>query len=361
MKRSREKKRPIQLLLHAPDGVIPYLTPLLLQKHFSPPQPHLLLAVAVQDTCLTPRYATPEASKPKGYEFQAQRFQKQAYLREYPHIVVPSFSLWQDAKEHNQSGIHATDQAVSLWTLQGRQALSNSSYIDIVNHDSSAMAAVSLFDIAVPEQPPARQEQAVRRNQIWIEELLDSVPETTQIWAPALSVSEEMREHKQISGWIVVDHRCSSIEEHLTSDKILAVLAVDTFQDILNCLELGVDVLGTHLPTTWAQSDQAFCLDFLGWNKKGTSRAVTVNMSHIQYARDQAPMVEGCACMACQRYSRAYLHHLIQAKELLAKILLMVHNLHHFLKFCQCMTEMRSDGKLERFIETAKTSSIGCE
>jgi Queuine tRNA-ribosyltransferase len=60
------------------------------------------------------------------------------------------------------------------------------------------------------------------------------------------------------------------------------------------------------------------------------------------YERDPKPLVEGCTCMVCcnnGRFSRAYIHHLVCAKELVAEILLMAHNLHHLLEVIRTYNE----------------------
>ena len=49
-----------------------------------------------------------------------------------------------------------------------------------------------------------------------------------------------------------------------------------------------------------------------------------------KYIRDKTPLVEGCACQACSRHTRTYIHHLLKSKELLAEVLLYAHN-HHTL------------------------------
>ena len=50
------------------------------------------------------------------------------------------------------------------------------------------------------------------------------------------------------------------------------------------------------------------------------------------WARDTRPILEGCTCVTCQTHSRAYLHHLVRSKEILAEIMLFIHNLHHLLQ-----------------------------
>ena len=79
-----------------------------------------------------------------------------------------------------------------------------------------------------------------------------------------------------------------------------------------------------------------------------------IDLTDKKYAKDGAPLVEGCTCLACKNHSRAYIHHLHQAKELLAQILLMGHNLHHFLELCRHATQARDEGQLDAFVQHCK-------
>ena len=53
-----------------------------------------------------------------------------------------------------------------------------------------------------------------------------------------------------------------------------------------------------------------------------------LNMVNQQYTHDPRPIVEGCTCYTCRHFSRAYIRHLIQNKEMLAATLLSIHNIH---------------------------------
>jgi tRNA-guanine family transglycosylase len=111
-------------------------------------------------------------------------------------------------------------------------------------------------------------------------------------------------------------------------------------------------MIGTALPATWAKSKRAFvvCLDISETNKRARRTEDKdkdveldadgcMDMEDKKWARDVRPLVPGCLCMACSNsHHRAYIHHLVQAKELLAEILLFVHNLHHLLELCRALS-----------------------
>jgi queuine tRNA-ribosyltransferase accessory subunit len=51
------------------------------------------------------------------------------------------------------------------------------------------------------------------------------------------------------------------------------------------------------------------------------------------YRADKLPLLEGCSCITCKQHMRAYIHHLLCAKEMVGSVLLQIHNMHHFLQF----------------------------
>jgi Queuine tRNA-ribosyltransferase len=105
-------------------------------------------------------------------------------------------------------------------------------------------------------------------------------------------------------------------------------------------------VIGTNLPTLWARSKRAFLVHFDHWKQDALPEHVgrldengcldlnpPTNKSVNQHAwfRDTSPMMPNCACLTCQTHSRAYLYHLVCANEVLAEMLLFIHNLYHLL------------------------------
>lgn len=70
------------------------------------------------------------------------------------------------------------------------------------------------------------------------------------------------------------------------------------------------------------------------------------NLHSNIYAYDQRALVVECTCYCCSRYTRAYLHHLLITKEMLAEVLLMIHNLHHWLSFFRVLREHQKNNKL---------------
>jgi queuine tRNA-ribosyltransferase len=94
------------------------------------------------------------------------------------------------------------------------------------------------------------------------------------------------------------------------------LMGVGTPEDLITGISKGVDVFDCVLPTRLARHNAAF------------SSGGRLNLVNATYARDSRPIDETCDCYTCRDFSRAYLRHLIIAKESLAGSLLSIHNLH---------------------------------
>lgn len=66
-----------------------------------------------------------------------------------------------------------------------------------------------------------------------------------------------------------------------------------------------------------------------------------------RYQDDFRPLVEGCGCYCCKNHQRAYLHHLLVTNELLAGVLLMIHNIAHYHGFFGALREALANDKLD--------------
>ena len=104
----------------------------------------------------------------------------------------------------------------------------------------------------------------------------------------------------------------------LPEDRPRYLMGVGKPADIVGAVRRGIDMLDCVLPTRSGRTDQAF------------TRTGALNMRNARHKDDPGPLDEACACPACKNYSRAYLHHLVMAKEILGAMLLTWHNLHYY-------------------------------
>lgn len=107
--------------------------------------------------------------------------------------------------------------------------------------------------------------------------------------------------------------------EHLPVDKPRYLMGVGTPEDLLTCIDLGIDMFDCVMPTRNARNGMLF-----------TSRG-ELNILNARFTEDEAPIDPECGCHTCQRYSRAYLRHLTKSREILASRLATIHNLHFYI------------------------------
>ncbi|KAI3430526.1 hypothetical protein D9Q98_005119 [Chlorella vulgaris] len=76
-----------------------------------------------------------------------------------------------------------------------------------------------------------------------------------------------------------------------------------------------------------------------------------INLWAVAYRTDKRPLLPGCNCFACANHTRAYLHHLLQAHEMTAQVLLEVHNTHHYLQFFKAIRASIAAGTFAAYHE----------
>ena len=113
----------------------------------------------------------------------------------------------------------------------------------------------------------------------------------------------------------------------LPQDKPRHLLGVGSPEDIFEGVARGIDIFDCVLPTRIARNGALFV------------RTGRLNIRNARYADDPAPIEEGCDCYTCRNFSRAYLRHLIMAREILGLRLATLHNLHFMLNLVREIRE----------------------
>jgi queuine tRNA-ribosyltransferase len=130
----------------------------------------------------------------------------------------------------------------------------------------------------------------------------------------------------------------SHVGPRLPADKPHYLMGVGTPEDLVQGVANGIDMFDCVMPTRNARNGWLF------------TRFGDIKIKNAQYKNDELPLDETCECHACRNFSRAYLHHLHRAGEILGARLNTIHNLHYYL---QLMREMRSAidaGKFQQFV-----------
>jgi len=125
------------------------------------------------------------------------------------------------------------------------------------------------------------------------------------------------------------------IQPLLPEDKPRYLMGVGTPEDLLEGVRRGVDIFDCVLPTRLARHNAAF------------SPEGRLNLMNASFAHDRRPIDAACTCYTCRTFTRAYLRHLINARELLAGTLLSIHNLHALTQLMKDVRALIRAGTLE--------------
>ncbi len=124
----------------------------------------------------------------------------------------------------------------------------------------------------------------------------------------------------------------------LPADKPRYLMGVGKPDDIVGAVQRGIDMMDCVLPSRSGRTGQAF-----------TRRGV-VNIKNARHQDDPRPLDEDCTCPACRSYSRAYLHHVFRAGEIISSMLMTWHNLHYFQELMAGLRGAIAAGRLDAFV-----------
>jgi len=125
---------------------------------------------------------------------------------------------------------------------------------------------------------------------------------------------------------------------HLPHGRPRYLMGVGKPDDIAGAVLRGIDMFDCVLPTRSGRNGQAF------------TRAGTLNLRNACHAEDPAPLDPECRCIACTQFSRAYLHHVVKAKEIIASMLLTAHNLTYYQDLMGSLRAAISEGRLAQLV-----------
>lgn len=130
-----------------------------------------------------------------------------------------------------------------------------------------------------------------------------------------------------------------TVEPYMPENKPRYLMGVGTPCNILEAVHYGIDFFDCVMPSRNARHGNLFT-----WNGK-------MNILNEKYMRDSRPIDEGCGCPACRNYSRAYIRHLIKAKETLGMRLCVLHNLYFYNELMQKIRDALDGGYFESFYQ----------
>lgn len=141
--------------------------------------------------------------------------------------------------------------------------------------------------------------------------------------------------------------------EQLPEDKLRFINGPQPPERIFKLLECGIDVFDTSYPTNMAQKNVAIVFAIPGVtnceNGPDSPNSQGLDLGDETHRLSFEPLLKGCSCYTCQNHTKAYIHHLVSVKELLAPILLTLHNLEHYFQFFTALRESLVKGEYLKF------------
>ena len=134
---------------------------------------------------------------------------------------------------------------------------------------------------------------------------------------------------------------------HLPEGQPRYLMGVGTPDDIVGAVLRGIDMFDCVMPTRAGRTARAY------------TRAGTLNLRNARHQEDAGPLDTACACVACRRHSRAYLHHLFRAGEMLGPMLLTQHNITYYQDLMRGLRDAISMGDVEAYAAAVRAAWVG--
>lgn len=128
-----------------------------------------------------------------------------------------------------------------------------------------------------------------------------------------------------------------TVTPHMPEDKPRYLMGVGTPANILEAVRRGVDIFDCVMPTRNARHGHVFTMEGVR------------NMMNAKYTLDESPLAPSCDCPVCRNFTRAYIHHLFKAGEMLAMRLSVLHNLYFYNTLMEKIRDALDKGEFENF------------
>ena len=187
-----------------------------------------------------------------------------------------------------------------------------------------------------------KREDTINKNQLLFGINQGAIYEDIRI-DHAKRISELDRDGYAVGGLAVGEtheqmyHILDVVVPYLPQNKPTYLMGVGTPANILEAVDRGIDFFDCVYPSRNGRHGHVY-------TNKGKR-----NLFNARYAKDMRPIEEGCQCPACRTYSRAYIHHLLKAKEMLGMRLCVLHNLYFYNHLMEQIRDAIDDGRYAQF------------
>ncbi|XP_033916135.1 queuine tRNA-ribosyltransferase accessory subunit 2 [Melopsittacus undulatus] len=299
-----------------------------------------------------------------------------------------------------------TNKTVSLWGSSGRIEITASKFMDMQRAiQPDWFQCISDGDTISGEAGRKRAKKSVDRSLSFLDACLQILEKSPELQRSVMfgaieggdTLEERIRSAREtakrpVGGFLLDGFQgramaketklklITSVIAELPEDKPRLIHGVGKPDEVLECIERGVDIFESFFPFQVTERGCALVFSY-DWHpdpettvfmQNGTqdlekndaeedqgeiSKAdpemtpFEICLKDKRYQDDFGPVLEGCTCYCCQRHTRAYVHHLLVTNELLAGVLLMMHNFQHYFSFFSAIRDALKDNKLDQLKE----------
>eukprot|EP00953_Heterococcus_sp_UTEX-ZZ885_P022385 12392-Heterococcus_DN1.PRE.2 len=262
----------------------------------------------------------------------------------------------------------ATANAVLAETLKGWQSLTPAEFMAIAAETRPAIVFALHSDL-LHTASAKRQARCHQRNMAWLSTCLQLAADTgLAVFGAAHGGSDAASRRSaasevaacNVAGFVIagigseqslqdmneaIAASVSALPQHLPR----SVQGASTPLEVLAATSNGIDLIHSSWPYELTLAGKAFTANLTMSSSSSSSstaspkdsantaaasvEGMVLDLHDPIYRADKLPLLEGCTCITCKQHMRAYIHHLLCAKEMVGSVLLQIHNMHHFLQF----------------------------
>ncbi|KAL8261149.1 hypothetical protein R6Q59_025198 [Mikania micrantha] len=292
-------------------------------------------------------------------------------LQGYGFVAVPRDSILSlpECYSSNKNG-------ASFETPCGRFLVKPLEYIKMISSMKPDLW-VSLADEVPASVTAKRNKASVDRTITWLDDCISLKPKDAALFGSIVggcSVEERKRcaqevAKRNVSGYYIggfglgdsIDERSTflhAVTDSLPKEKPRQVCGLGLPEEVLQGIAAGIDLFDSTYIYHLTLEGFALVFPLNGMCKHDVSDPqlcamasdyTKINLKATIYRKDASRIVDGCMCYTCQNHTKAYINHLLNVHEMLAQILLEIHNTHHYLSFFRLIREAITEGKFEEF------------
>ncbi|KAN0040485.1 hypothetical protein ACTA71_008822 [Dictyostelium dimigraforme] len=266
------------------------------------------------------------------------------------------------------------EDSISVTTRKGKTKITIQDYVKLVKVIKPDFATSLSVDIAW-ETSKKKATKIVNSTSIWLEKFLESNTGINTFGViqggkfedlRMKSLQDLLKNKDKLFGTILSGFGTGETNEErnqiikklideLPKEHVKLISGVGSPEEVLSLVELGVDLFSTNYPNLMTEWGNALTFKYKfnelneNGNGDGNQEENKINLWDSKFVIDTTPILKGCNCFTCAQHTKAYIHHLLNTHEMLAEVLLTIHNVSHYLGFFEEIRNLIKDGKFSEY------------